>query len=207
MANSFAERLERDRIAWMDDFVAPADCRALVDGLEFALWRRSTVVSRSLSGDLESFNSVRRTSESTTHYWFPDDLQTSLAAIESRICTSLGIDASRLEPWQALRYGYRTGFQRHHDAGLFAAEPAGERTTTLLLYLHAPAEGGNTWFPNLPLSVAVQAGRLLAWKNLSPDGTPDPAMEHAARPVRKGRKVALTTWVRENSARIDTGSG
>ena len=117
------------------------------------------------------------------------------------MCRALGIDVARLEQWQALRYGYRTGFRRHHDAGLFASEPAGERTTTLLLYLHAPAVGGSTWFPNLHLSVEPRPGRLLAWHNLTPEGKPDPVMEHVARPVRKGRKVALTTWVRERPVR------
>lgn len=196
--STLAERLEHDRIAWDDHFLTPRECAAFVEGLEFALWRRSSVVSRSPAGDLKSFQSPRRTSQSTTQYWFPDDLQPRLAHLESAVCAAIGVDAARLEYWQALRYGYRTGFRRHHDAGLFAAEPGGERATTVLLYLHSPDEGGSTWFPNLHLSVAARAGRLLAWKNLAPDGSPDPVMDHVARQVRKGRKIALTTWARVN---------
>jgi hypothetical protein len=64
--------------------------------------------------------------------------------------------------------------------------------------VHSPDEGGSTWFPDLHLAVAARAGRLLAWQNLTPDGSPDPAMDHVARPVRKGHKIALTTWARVN---------
>jgi prolyl 4-hydroxylase len=201
---TFADRLQRDRIAWEDDFLTPAECRELVEELDFALWRPSTVVSRSKGGLITPFLSPRRTSESTTQYWFPDNLQSRVGVIESAICAALAVDASRLEQWQALRYGYRRGFEKHHDAGLFGSEPAGERTTTLLLYVHTPDEGGSTWFPHLHRSVAARAGRLLAWQNLARNGRPDPAMEHAGRPVRKGRKIALTTWVRERSARTVT---
>lgn len=196
-----SEELDRERISWRDDVLTADECREIVDELDYALWRRSTVLSAARNGRVRTHLSGGRTSESTTQFWFTDELQARLSAIEAAICCALGVEVARLEQWQALRYSYRTGFQRHHDAGLFASEPAGERTTTLLLYLHAPGAGGSTWFPNLHLSVAPRPGRLLAWRNLTPDGRPDPAMEHVARPVRKGRKVALTTWVRERPAR------
>lgn len=199
--SSLSEHLERTRISWVDDFLNPRECRDIVDELDYALWRRSTVISATRDGRIHSRVSRRRTSDSTTQYWFTDELQNRLRPIEDAICRLLNVDVMRLEQWQALRYGYRTGFGRHHDAGLFASEPAGERATTLLLYLHTPAAGGNTWFPNLHLSVTPRAGRLLLWHNLTPDGMSDPDMEHVARPVRKGRKVALTTWVRQGTIR------
>lgn len=199
--STLAKEIDQERILWRDGVLTVDECREIVDELDHALWRRSTVISAAQDGQVQSHVTAGRTSESTTQFWFTDELQARLRTIEASMCRALGVDVARLEQWQALRYGYRTGFRRHHDAGLFGSEPAGERTTTILLYLHAPAAGGNTWFPNLHLSVAPRAGRLLAWHNLTPEGTPDPVMEHVARPVRKGRKVALTTWVRERPFR------
>lgn len=190
----------RDRgIGWVDGFLDPVTCGRLADELEFSLWRPSTVVNRSPFGDLTSFTSMRRRSRTAMQEWFAPEVLDEIRRIETRVCRRLGVHRTHLEPWQAIRYGHRDRFDIHHDSGLFADEPAGERVSTVLLYLQAPAEGGATVFPELKLRVAAVTGRLLAWHNLLPDGSPNPVMRHAGSAVRKGAKTILTTWVRQRA--------
>ena len=190
------DRLACEGIAWVDGFLDAATCASLVEELAFAYWRPSSVVNRRPDGELVSFNSRSRSSRTTTQDWFSPRLLTQVRRLERRACDRLALSRTHLEPWQAIRYRHRDHFDIHHDAGLFGHEPAGERTTTFLLYLQSPQAGGATVFPDLGLSVEAQAGRLLVWSNLRPDGSPDPRMRHSARPVRTGGKVVLTTWAR-----------
>ena len=42
--------------------------------------------------------------------------------------------------------------------------------------------------------VRPERGKLLAWNNLNPDGTPNMATMHHAMKVRKGLKYVITRW-------------
>lgn len=198
---SLATQLRDNGIGWVDGFLDHPTCSRLADELDFALWRPSTVVSRSPRGDLVIITSRRRHSRTAEQEWFGPEVRQEIHRLEGRACRRLGLRRAHLEPWQAVRYGHRDRFEVHHDSGLFADDPAGERVLTLLLYLQTPAEGGSTVFPELGLRIAAVAGRLVAWRNLLPDGTPNPAMRHAASPVRKGAKTILTTWARQRVVR------
>jgi len=48
----------------------------------------------------------------------------------------------------------------------------------------------------LGLGYAEQAGALLIWNNMLPDGTPNPDVRHAALPVERGVKYVITKWFR-----------
>ncbi|HEV8366188.1 MAG TPA: 2OG-Fe(II) oxygenase [Gemmatimonadaceae bacterium] len=113
----------------------------------------------------------------------------------------LNISAARFEDWQAVRYRCGGKFDYHLDAGLWSSEPAGERVWSVIVYLDTPLAGGATTFKQLGLKVQAVAGRLLLWKNLLSDGTPNPWMLHRGAPVRRGRKTILVTWIRERAAR------
>ena len=184
-------------VALIDGFLSAHGCAKVLDELRFAFWWPSTVVNRSLDGGIESFSSETRRSETTTQEWFSEQLSAELAEIQRRLCFTLGLKESRIEPWQATRYGCGGRFDAHDDAGLFANEPGGERTTTLLLYLDTPEAGGETEFPELDLVIAPESGRLVAWQNLLPDGNVNLGMRHRSRPVMRGQKTTLVTWCRQ----------
>lgn len=145
--------------------------------------------------------SSRRVSDTTSEEWFTPELIRQIRKIERRLCKLFGIQEAHLEPWQATRYRSGGKFETHLDGGSFAHEPAGEREVTLLLYLTTPPEGGSTRFPELTLDIHARAGTVVAWKNRLDDGRIDERMKHAARPLRKGRKLVLTTWSREHPIR------
>ena len=66
-----------------------------------------------------------------------------------------------------------------------------------MIYLNQPEDGGATRFKTIGKTVQPEAGKLLAWNNLGPDGRPNPATLHQGMKVRKGAKYVLTKWFRE----------
>jgi len=199
--NTVTDNLGVGRVTLIDGFLDERECEFICEELDFAFWRPSRVVNRNFDDELVYFHSSQRTSQSTDQQWFSAELDASVGGIERRACKLLGIDLANLERWQAVRYRNRGRFRLHHDAGLFAGDPEGERVVTLLLYLKTPLEGGDTVFPELGIRVPAVAGRLAVWTNLNADGMADPVMRHAAQPVRRGGKTVLTTWSRQHPVR------
>jgi len=123
--------------------------------------------------------------------------------IERRICDLLGIDSAWSETVQGQRYEVGQEFHAHYDwfdtkAAYWADEigRGGQRSWTAMVYLNEMPEGGATVFPQIGLSVQPQAGALLCWNNMLPDGTPNPDVRHAALPVVSGVKYVITKWFR-----------
>lgn len=185
----------------VDGFLNDGTCRQIAFELGFAWWQDSVVINRDRRGDVVSFRSRSRNSLTAQEEYFPAELMELLATIEARLYERHALDPLRLERWQATRYSKGGHFSLHHDGGLFADEPAGERRTTVLIYLSTPTRGGETEFPDLGLAVAARAGRLVLWDNLDVDGRPDQRLRHRATPVLSGHKTVLTTWERERPLR------
>lgn len=190
--------LDAQRLLVVDDFLDAAQCRALNRELEFTWWQPSRVVNRNVFGEIVSFRSRRRASWSAQQEYFPVELGALLDGIALRIESAYGLDRTHFEPWQAIRYGPGEHFEVHHDGGLFGDDDAGERQTTVLLYVQTPDAGGATDFTDLGRTVAARAGRLVLWRNLTDDGCLDERMRHQALPVLAGRKTVLTTWERQH---------
>lgn len=123
--------------------------------------------------------------------------------LQRRIDDLLGIDPSFGETIQGQRYAPGQEFRGHFDhfdpsQPYWATEHkrGGQRSWTAMAYLNAVEEGGSTDFPKVNLSIPPQAGALLIWNNMLPDGTPNPNSLHAGRPVIRGTKYILTKWYR-----------
>jgi len=123
--------------------------------------------------------------------------------IERRLCDLLGIDPTWAETFQGQRYQVGQEFQAHYDwfdpktpYGPGEIKRGGQRSWTAMAYLNDMEEGGATDFPDLHFSVQPQAGALLIWNNMRPDGTPNPKVRHAAQPVTGGVKYVITKWFR-----------
>ncbi len=156
--------------------------------------RRPSLVS-DYNGD-----AVFRTSE-TCDLPVESDLSQRLDAM---ICDFMGLDPAHGEPLQGQRYAVGQEFKAHTDyfepAGVdfekFCAV-AGQRTWTAMIYLNTVEAGGATRFKAIDKIVQPEAGKLLAWSNLRPDGTPNPSTLHHAMKVRAGTKYVITKWFRE----------
>jgi 2OG-Fe(II) oxygenase superfamily len=191
----------RGKLSWIDGFLSPSQCGAILDELRFAFWQPSGVSMRTVDGAVESIISSVRVSRSTDQSWFTPSLLRLMHFIVRQLQPFVPGIRQRAEPWQATRYHAGGKFDYHCDAGHWRHEPGGERVHTVLIYLNTPRRGGSTCFSALNVEVKAQVGRLLVWKNLDRYGRCDPSMVHCSAPLSGGSKTVLVTWVRQRKFR------
>ena len=142
-----------------------------------------------------------RTSE-TCDLTEPDPL---VAEVDRKIGELLGLAPELGEVLQGQRYAPGQEFRPHtdtfnpggYDFYVHTAD-SGQRTWTAMIYLNEPEDGGATRFKVIGKTVQPETGKLLAWNNLLPDGSPNPATLHQGMKVRKGTKYVLTKWFRQH---------
>lgn len=133
-----------------------------------------------------------------------DPSDPAVARLDAAILDFCGLDSAHGEPAQGQRYAVGQEFKAHTDY----FEPngpdfqrycsvAGNRTWTVMIYLNQPEAGGATRFKVVDKTIQPETGKLLAWNNLRPDGTPNAATLHHGMKVRAGTKYIITKWFRE----------
>jgi len=173
-------------------FLDAETCTALIARIDAA--RRPSTITDS-NGD-----AFYRTSETCDL----DRADALVAALDAKICAFTGLDPLYGEPMQGQRYAVGQEFKAHTDY----FEPlgvdydrfcsvAGQRTWTVMLYLNEPQAGGATRFKAIDKIVQPETGKLLAWNNRRPDGSPNPSTIHQGMKVRSGVKYVITKWFRE----------
>lgn len=140
---------------------------------------------------------------SATHYFLPPTELSSI--IERRIDSTFSLPSINGEPLQGQKYEIGQFFKPHHDfmhrnQHYYDRQLVfgGQRTWTVMIYLNAPAQGGETYFPKLDITITPQSGKLIAWNNLKSCGNPNYDTLHEGKPVIEGTKYILTRWYREN---------
>jgi prolyl 4-hydroxylase len=133
--------------------------------------------------------------------WDPD-----ITRVEARMSDTLGIDNNWAETMQGQRYQVGQEFKAHHDffhpgQSYWDHEGprGGQRSWTAMIFLNEPEEGGATEFPHIGIGVRPQAGTMLIWNNMKPDGTLNYKSLHTGTPVVKGVKHVITKWYRQNN--------
>jgi prolyl 4-hydroxylase len=201
IGQSVRARLEADPSAYripidgleifaVSDFFSEAECRrlmAIVDEVArpSPTYDDSADLGRtSYSGDVDP--------------WDP-----FIQMLQRRIDDLLGFAPGMGETIQGQRYAVGQEFKPHFDHfspshSFWTTEQArgGQRSWTAMVFLNAVEQGGATEFPKTGLSIPPQAGALLAWNNMTPDGVPNPNSLHAGCPVISGTKYILTKWYR-----------
>lgn len=174
------------------NFLEPELCAELMQLIDEN--RRPSTIS-DYNGD-----PVFRTSETC-------DLSSELAVtqeVDRRVTEFAGLDPAHGEPLQGQRYEVGQEFKGHTDyfepTGIDFEKfcsVAGQRTWTVMIYLNEVEAGGATRFKAIDKIIQPETGKLLAWSNLRPDGTPNPTTLHHAMKVRAGLKYVITKWFRE----------
>ena len=175
-------------------FLDPATCAGLIERIDER--RRPSEIADDVG--IENF----RTSETCDLDWH-DPL---VGDVDRRIGALLGLPLDASEAIQGQRYAPGQEFRAHtdtfepggYDFYVHTAD-TGQRTWTALIYLNEPDDGGATRFKTIGKTIQPEAGKLLAWNNLLPDGRPNPATLHQGMKVRRGTKYILTKWFRERS--------
>ncbi|MCY7397982.1 MAG: 2OG-Fe(II) oxygenase [Sphingomonas bacterium] len=177
------------------DFLDPARCAALCNAID-ARRRPSDIADHKGGPDF-------RTSETC-------DLDSSdplVAEVDALLCEFLELPNALSEPIQGQRYAAGQEFKPHTDSFnpggvdyfVHCAEQ-GQRTWTAMLYLNVPEDGGATRFKAIAKTIQPELGKLVAWNNLLPDGSPNMATLHQGMKVRRGTKYIITKWFRQFAA-------
>ena len=128
-----------------------------------------------------------------------------LKRVEERISLWSQLPVSNMEPFYLLRYQIGQEYKAHFDyfdptiRGMDRyIGKAGQRTCTIVMYLHTPEGGGETAFPTAGLMVpAVRTTAVMFWSH-TVDHVLDPHSIHGSLPVTEGTKYCVTKWIREN---------
>jgi prolyl 4-hydroxylase len=172
------------------DFLSETDCRRLI-GIVDAVAAPSPTYNGNIDGGRTSYTGD------------VDPGDPFIRMLQRRIDDLLGLEPGLGETLQGQRYQVGQEFRHHYD--WFAAKHeywdherkrGGQRSWTAMGYLNQVEAGGTTDFPKVNLSVPPQAGVLLVWNNMLPDGRPNPRALHAGMPVTQGVKYVLTKWYR-----------
>lgn len=77
----------------------------------------------------------------------------------------------------------------------------GPRILTFYVYLNSVEEGGGTEFPVVGKKVQPKPGRAVLWPSVYNHlpYTSDPAADHAALPVTKGKKYGANIWIHQRN--------
>ena len=191
-ADPAAYRLPVDglEIFGVADFFSPAECQKLIQIVD-SVARPSSV-----------FGGTGAEKGRTSFSGDVDPADPFIQMLQRRLDDLLGIDPHFGETIQGQRYLPGQEFKAHYDwfdttSGYWQDEhQAGQRSWTAMAYLNAVEEGGSTDFPRVELSIPPQAGALLVWNNMSPDGSPNHKSLHAGMPVVRGVKYVVTKWYR-----------
>ena len=127
----------------------------------------------------------------------------SLLMIQRRMAMVVDTTPAYSEHMQLLRYQNGQEYRPHRDylppgmvTSLTEGGP-GQRDSTVIAYLNDVDNGGETEFCELDKKIAPKTGRIVAFKNLFPDGTPDARTLHAGLPVSRGSKWIATLWIHQ----------
>ena len=172
------------------DFLSPVDCNRLMATID-AVARPSPTYNNNSDGGRTNYTGD------------VDRNDPFIRTLERRIDDLLGMDPALGETLQGQRYTQGQEFKHHFDYFIdkhaywdLERERGGQRSWTAMGYLNPVEDGGATDFPRISLSIPPQAGVLLVWNNMAPDGRPNPRTIHAGAPVVRGVKYVLTKWYR-----------
>jgi prolyl 4-hydroxylase len=176
------------------DFLGQRDCQILIDKID------AHAVPSSLYKGTEQ-PGFRTSSSCHLNRWDPD-----ITRIETKMTDVLGINNAYAETMQGQRYQVGQEFKAHHDFfhtsqdyWLHEGPAGGQRSWTAMIFLNNVPDGGATEFPHLKIGVRPQAGTMLMWNNMNPDGTMNYKTLHTGTPVKAGCKHIITKWYRQNN--------
>lgn len=127
----------------------------------------------------------------------------SLLMAQRRMAALMGTTPAYSEPLHLLRYQNGQEYKPHRDylppSLILPLEQGGpgQRESTAIVYLNTMKSGGETEFLEINKKIAPKMGRVLGFKNLLPDGSPDTRTLHAGLPVKFGTKWIATLWIHQ----------
>lgn len=180
----------------VDEFVLEEESRDLIAGI--TTWERSTD-----TGEMNEFGESGRTltfGRTSSNAWCrgPCERQQTVINLAERIAHFTTVPVRNFEAFQVLRYEVGQQYVLHHDFSQHQLGMAcGPRILSVLLYLSDVEEGGETVFPDLGITIKPKRGRAVFFPNVLSANLElaDVRTAHKAKPVLKGQKYAVNTWI------------
>jgi hypothetical protein len=172
-----------------DRFISEEEVDAFISSTE-------SHFDRSLAGDVIS---PVRTSQQAWCQVDPCVNHPLVNRVHDRVVNVTGIPKQNAEFFQVLRYEPGQFYKVHHDQNADPDSLMGVRLFTFFIYLRSPESGGETWFPQLNLTVQPKAGSALMWPNVLDDDltVADMRTNHEAMPPLAGMKFSANLWLHQ----------
>jgi prolyl 4-hydroxylase len=192
-------RLAQPSLAVFDDVLSEDECAQLIAAATPRL-RPSTIVDPATGKDGQS---AARSSEGMFFRLAENAL---VERLDRRLSDLMQLPIEHGEGLQVLRYPVGAQSTPHYDflmptsdANRASLARSGQRVSTLIVYLNAVGQGGETVFPESGLEVAPRRGSALYFEYCNADGQLDPQSLHAGAPVLAGEKWIVTKWMRQRA--------
>lgn len=178
--------------------LTPQECNQIITHAQKKGMYESDVLSYGTSTGTEVMNEYRKSKTS----WVSDDehpLALRLALYSEQIS---GLPRENQEMLQVAFYEKDGKFNEHFDACVFEDESfcdkmnnnAGQRRSTLLVYLNDDFEGGETEFVAIGLKIKPEKGKAILFWNTDENENIIQESKHRGNPVIKGQKWICTKW-------------
>lgn len=180
------------------NLLSPDECEQLIAHALKKGMHESDVLSYGATSGTEVNNNYRNSKTA----WLPDDdhpLCKRLAEFSQQI-TNIPIENQ--EMLQVAHYPPSGKFNEHFDACVYDDKDycdkmnnyAGQRRSTLLIYLNDNFKGGETEFVNIGLKVKPEKGKAILFWNTDENENIIEKSKHRANPVENGEKWICTKW-------------
>jgi prolyl 4-hydroxylase len=187
--------LSDPNIVVIGNFLSDEECDGLIEGAKPRMARSLTVETQTGGEELNA----DRTSNGMFYARAENEL---IARIERRLAQLTRWPVENGEGLQILHYRPGAEYKPHYDY-FDPSEPGtptilkrgGQRVATIIMYLHEPAKGGGTVFPDVKLEVAPKRGNAVFFSYNR--AHPSTHSLHGGAPVIEGEKWIATKWLRE----------
>lgn len=190
-------RTEKPVVAVLEGVLSHAECDALMAAARPRL-AASTIV------DPRTGEHVVSRDRSSQGMFFRLAETPLLATIDARVSALMRMPVENGEGLQVLHYTRGAQSRPHFDflmpdnaANRASIARSGQRVSTMVIYLNDVAEGGETVFPEIGLSVVPRKGNALYFEYCDDGGQLDGRTLHAAAEVLRGEKWVATKWMRQ----------
>ncbi len=184
-------RMEEPLIVVLGNVLSDQECDALIS-------LSKDRIQRSKIGTVREENDLRTSSS----MFFEEGESDVVARIEKRISHIMNIPIEHGDGLQILNYKPGQEYKAHFDFFAPTSRAASNpRISTLVMYLNDVEQGGETYFPELRLSVSPQKGMAVYFEYFYDDHALNELTLHGGAPVIVGDKWAATQWMRRKQFR------
>lgn len=180
------------------DLLTPNECKQLIAYAKKKGLNDSDVLSYGTSSGTE-VNSDYRKSKTSWVYDSEHPIVMKIAQYSQQIT---GIPIENQEMLQIAQYEPNGKFNEHFDACVYNDKQycekmnnyAGQRRSTLLVYLNDDFTGGETEFVDIGLKIKPEQGKAILFWNVDENENLMLKSKHRGNPVLKGEKWICTKW-------------